>query len=488
MKNFKIYIMMLLALCVTACDEDFNKDVAGPQTNPQETPQTIAGFSIAKDVDFSSAIVLADLEEGTMLKAVKATATPELAEGASVTFRLEVSDTENFANAVELASTSEENVAAVTIDDLNAVVVELFGKAPEARTAYLRAYIYILDGTSASMIPDPVVLGTITVTPITPVIDTAYYLIGTPNGWDAEDVSTLLKFSHSGKNVYEDPEFSLMFEATENSYWKIIPQKRVDAVNNGEATNVWGDGVLGTVVNDDNSLEGDLVETDPGAGLIEGTGWIKVTLNMIERTYKIEVIGEMARTLYIPGSYQGWDPSTAATVYTQNVNFKYDGYVNLDANSQFKFVNGPDWPNASNGYSDYGTDPAGDPGNLTGNSDISITDAGFYRVTVDLSGSPYTYSATKTEWGIIGDATPAGWDASTPMTLNTATNEWTLTTTLVAGNFKFRANNSWDINLGGDINNLTYGGSDIFVSEAGTYVVTLKLGDPKVYKATLVKQ
>ncbi|NDV56974.1 SusF/SusE family outer membrane protein [Bacteroides sp. 519] len=488
MKNISIYIMMLLALCVTACDEDFNKDVAAPQTNPQENPQTIAGFSIAKDTDFNSAIVLADLEEGTMLTAVKATATPEMAEGASVAFRLQLSDTEDFANIMDLASISEGNAATVLVEDLNATVIELFGKAPEARTTYLRAYIYILDGTSASMMPDPIALGTVIATPISPEIDSAYYLIGTPNGWNGEDVSTLLKFSHSGKDVYEDSEFTLMFEATEDSYWKIIPQKLVDAVNNGEAADVWKDGVLGTAVNDDDSLEGELVDTDPGAGLIKGTGWIKMTLNMMERTYKVEIIGEMARTLYVPGSYQDWKPATAATLYTQNVDFKYDGYANLNANAEFKFVNGPDWPNGDNGYKDYGTDLDGDTGNLNGSSNISTTEAGFYRLTVDLSGSVYTYTATKTVWGLIGDATTGGWDNSTEMTLDPETYKWTVTTTLAAGTFKFRANNGWDINLGGDLNNLTYGGDNISIDADGEYIITLDLSDPKAYKATVVKK
>ena len=50
-----------------------------------------------------------------------------------------------------------------------------------------------------------------------------------------------------------------------------------------------------------------------------------------------------------------------------------------------------------------------------------------------------------------------------------------------------RANNKWDINLGGDLNHLTYGGDNI-TTEAGTYVITLKLGDASNYHATVVKR
>ena len=73
------------------------------------------------------------------------------------------------------------------------------------------------------------------------------------------------------------------------------------------------------------------------------------------------------------------------------------------------------------------------------------------------------------------------------MTLNAETGEWSITTELAAGNYKFRANNKWDINLGGDLNHLTYGGDNI-TTEAGTYVITLKLGDASNYHATVVKR
>jgi len=94
----------------------------------------------------------------------------------------------------------------------------------------------------------------------------------------------------------------------------------------------------------------------------------------------------------------------------------------------------------------------------------------------------------KTDWGLIGDATVGGWDNSTPMTYDPDTGLWSVTTTLNAGQFKFRANNSWDINLGGDMNNLAYNGDNIVVPEAGTYLITLDLSDPRQFKATMAIQ
>lgn len=365
MKHIKIYIMMLLALGFTACNEDFNQGVADPQSNPQEDPQIVEGFAISKDVDFNSPIVLGELEETAMLAAVKATATPEMAEGSSVTFRLFLSDTEDFAEAVLLETTSADNAATATISALNEATIELFGGLPEARTMHLRAYIFILNGTSSVRIADPVDLETITVTPIL----------------------------------------------------------------------------------------------------------------------------RIATTLYVPGGYQGWDPATAATLYTQKLNLIYDGYVNLpDDELEFKFIDAPAWGEGN----EYGTDPDDDPGNLVqnGGNNISVSEGGFYRLTANLSALPYSYSATKTEWAIVGSATAAGWIEANaiPMTLNPANSEWTITATLTDGEMKFLANNSWDINLGGDVNNLTYGSPDNIPITAGRYLITLKLGDPTAYTATIVAE
>jgi hypothetical protein len=183
--------------------------------------------------------------------------------------------------------------------------------------------------------------------------------------------------------------------------------------------------------------------------------------------------------LYVPGGHQGWNLATAPIIYSRNFDMRYDGYVYMAAGNEFKLFSDPNWYGEDNG------ELSTPGGNLT------VSETGFYRLTIDLSGDPLTYTVTKTEWGLIGDATVEGWDSSTLMILDSDTGEWTVTTTLTGGKeYKFRANNSWDINLGGDLNNLTYGSGNIFVpvDGTGTYKITLKLGNPKTYKATVVKQ
>jgi hypothetical protein len=452
---------------------DIGLNVAPPQSYPQEAPQTIDGFTIAAGNDFNAALTLTAEEKE--LQVVKATATPTLKEGATIVFRTEISGTEDFTNAVELPVTSAGNAATALSSDLSEAVKKLFNtKAPIAHAIYIRNYFYILDGTSASMIPTPYNFGPVSVTPYSNVrIETGYYLIGDVNGWSFDNLDDY-KFSHSDKDVYDDPIFSITVQMS--GYFKIVPQSSKDAGS-------W-DGVIGNPIDGNTESEGTLIVENAQAMRIEESQWVKITVNMLESTYTIELLGNAKRQLYVPGGHQGWSPESAPVVYSPNLDWKFDGYVYMEAGNEFKFTSDPDWSHTNYGNGGNGTlSTDGGAGNLT----VSAT--GFYRLTVDLSNEPYTYTTTSTDWGLIGDATPGGWDASTPMTLNAATGEWTVTVTLAGGKeFKFRANNGWDINLGGDVSNLTYGGSNIPVASDGNYLVTLKLGDASAYACTIVKQ
>ena len=80
--------------------------------------------------------------------------------------------------------------------------------------------------------------------------------------------------------------------------------------------------------------------------------------------------------------------------------------------------------------------------------------------------------------GIVGTATKKGWDESIPLKLtNAALNTWELEIELVEGEVKFRTNNSWTKNWGGNSfpdGNSIYFGDNIKV-KAGTYRVVLDL-------------
>ena len=94
-----------------------------------------------------------------------------------------------------------------------------------------------------------------------------------------------------------------------------------------------------------------------------------------------------------------------------------------------------------------------------------------------------TYSASYiSTFGIIGPATPQGWNASTPMAYNQTTGLWTITLDLVGGNpLKFRANDAWDINYGPLDSNALAGTlqfnnpGSITIVDSGNYTITLDM-------------
>ncbi|HEX6982133.1 MAG TPA: SusE domain-containing protein [Balneolaceae bacterium] len=195
--------------------------------------------------------------------------------------------------------------------------------------------------------------------------------------------------------------------------------------------------------------------------------------------------------IYVAGSYQtegnygnDWTPETAPALSSIEGNNQYEGYIYIDASDpdkQFKFTDERTW---DMNWGDSGAD-----GTLDQNgTNIAVTEAGYYKINVDLSALTYTLTQTTT-WGVIGDATIGGWNSDQDMTYDPATKVWTVTTDLTGGKYiKFRANDAWDLNYGdneGD-RNLEQGGSDILVEESGSYTITLNLGEAP-YSYTLTK-
>jgi len=177
--------------------------------------------------------------------------------------------------------------------------------------------------------------------------------------------------------------------------------------------------------------------------------------------------------IYVPGGHQGWDPTNTNTVLASvNSDGNYEGYLYFaDADNEFKYTDGPAWD------VNYGDDGADGTLELNG-ANIVGGDAGYYKLNVDLGG--LTHSFLKTDWGVIGSATPNGWDSDQDMTYDVDNDVWSLIVDLSAGEIKFRANDDWGLNYG-DIDAdgiLSEGCDNIVISEPGQYEIKLYLGAP----------
>lgn len=219
------------------------------------------------------------------------------------------------------------------------------------------------------------------------------------------------------------------------------------------------------------------------AALLVDTLYTSVQTLSIE-PYSTEVVYP---SLFLPGGYQAasgytndWSPADAPEVYSIQNNDIYEGYIFFaNASSEFKFTDEPNW---DTNWGDDGADGTLEPGG----SNIPVAEAGYYHVKANLNNM--TYNLTKTDWGVIGSATPNAWDSDQDMTYNKELRVLTLTVDLVPGEIKFRANDDWAINYGDTDRDgePELGGENIPIAEAGNYTIVLDLSKAK-YKYTLTK-
>lgn len=209
-----------------------------------------------------------------------------------------------------------------------------------------------------------------------------------------------------------------------------------------------------------------------GANIAVTAGSYKVTLNFNDNTYKIEPF-----SLGIVGSaFNNWGSGGPDFMleYDQYSDV-FRGIVTLLA-GEMKFRMNNDWT------VNYG-DNAADGSIEVGGANIAVT-AGTYIVTVDLNKNTYKLEPITNVWGLVGSAFNdwgnGGPDAKFTRDWSKPFDDiWILrNVTLLTGEYKFRANNKWDINYGdnGGDGTLEVGGANI-ASTAGTYTITLDFSD-----------
>ena len=83
---------------------------------------------------------------------------------------------------------------------------------------------------------------------------------------------------------------------------------------------------------------------------------------------------------------------------------------------------------------------------------IPVDVVGNFLITLDTSTGAYLFeeNVSYSSIGLIGDATPGGWDTDTELTRSASDpNKWAGNIALVGGEIKFRANGEWIVSWGG---------------------------------------
>lgn len=455
MKKWSIYRYMMLlcpVLILTACTEDFNGNVAAPQQWEQETAKTI-GFKAEK-------VGTIDLNTVASEKVKVCSITkPALTAGRVKGYVLYLN---------EKVTLEVDSLGQVKTDALQDSIVSIFGKRPELRTLNGRLYALVALG-GQTLRSDSVAL-TLAVKPKAPFIAEEYYILV----WDKSTIGpTVTRFNHTG-DVYENPIFTIVTKVVAGAEWLVGTKKYASPIE--QETVEPGTGRLGNATEGSDATEGTLVP-EGNRMKFKAAGWTKIELNMADYTYKVTVLGNVSPFLYVPGNHQGWSPATAPFVHSTDF-MNYGGFVSLDG--EFKFTSEKSWDgvNYGAGAKDGTLSTDGGAGNLK-------AEKGFYLLKANISSLTWSAVLIQT-FGLIGSATDGGWDTSTPMTFDAAKSEYSITAALKDGELKFRANDVWDVNLGGDPEHLTFGGANIAV-KAGTYKITLSLSDAQKYTCTIAK-
>ncbi len=236
------------------------------------------------------------------------------------------------------------------------------------------------------------------------------------------------------------------------------------------------------------------LKADVGSGV--APIYSNVITNLLVTAYLDVVNYTFPQAIYIAGNYQGWNPGAAPKIVDKaasgTTGSNYEGYINMADGSphQFKMVKGNDWS-----FGDFGQGATAlTLASPSGTNLQTVGTPGVYYIRANTQNLTWSYTKINT-WGIIGDATPAGWNASTPMTFNATDGSWAITVNLSAGDIKFRANDDWAINFGDDHNppgvirdnKPDYNGTNIPIAASGNYTLVLSIGIAGNYSYTIRK-
>lgn len=466
MKKTLLYSLAAMAsLALASCAGDYD-DWANPQANEQEASAAQYGVTFANGSEAEGSMA----DEDGIINLVTVNSTDANVSGFTLK-DLKV-------NGVAVNGTMIGNSVQVSASELEKLVCEQNkSRASVARDLKVETQVSInlASGDAVSITNKGETTGKFTPTATPQLDEKGYYMLGQVNGneWDATSETSPVWMNKISDGVYQ-----LKVTTTADKNWFKFYAGSSFVINDWDSINK---GALGCKENGSEDTFGYILYDGDSWGklqtpVIPGAGTWIVTLDMNNLTY---TVGKPV--LYMAGDANGW----ATNDYLAGDDgVHFTGYMYLNQNG-FKFCTQPEWKGTNYGAN---FDTAGDAANIT------MTEAaGYYKVDVDLETKSYVLTPITTI-GIIGSASPNGWDSDVDMTYvpyNAETKElgyWEIKdVTFTSGEIKFRANDDWAINWGGDTNALTQGGDNISV-EAGTYDIKLYAWANGYAKCELIKK
>lgn len=440
MKKTLLYSLAVMAsLALASCAGDYD-DWGSPQANEQEA-------SAAKGVTFTNGS--------------EAEASAADADGIINLVTINVTDPNTSSYALKKVKINGDtipgklvgNSVQVSASELEELVCsQNKSRASVARDLKVETILSLNLTSGEALAPMGETTGKFTPAPTPAIDEQGYYMLGQVNGneWDATSPVWMNKIS--------DGVYQLKVTTTADKNWFKFYAGSKFVSNDWTSINA---GALGCKENGSEDAFGFIIYNGDSWGelqtpVIPGAGTWIVTLDMNNLTYTVQ-----KPILYMAGDANGWKHSD---VLNSEDGVHYTGYMYLNQNG-FKFCTQKNWDGTNYGGAFFGESE----------DNIMMTqEAGFYQVDVDLSAK--TYTLTPFTIGIIGNATPTGWDGDTNMTYNPEERCWELkNVTLSDGEMKFRHKNDWSLSWGGELDNLTTQNGPNIAVAAGTYDIKLEV-------------
>ena len=445
----KILSIMSMALLMAGCTEDY-KDWAQPFQNGPEEP-----VSVSISVSPGAAVDFATITDETVKLFSASVSNPE---GAEATYSASITNEDG---SKEIAIKTDENFFCSTAE-LESAVNALWGRRPVARTIPVKVLAYVkVNGVAIASTGTT----TLTATPNAPVIEEAYYITGTVNGWD--NTNTDYELSNGGADPYEKSIFTVMIpgdKVTGDIEFKVTPKSGLGGDWSKCLTASDTEGVFAT-----NNAGGNLK-----VAYVAGAKFYRIQFDLMNQTWSGAGLS-FGDYFYEIGNESGWGTSHALAGPANDG--KYKGYYYL--NGEFKFK-----PNADNWDDDLeyvsGTTTSG---TLTdaGGPNCPDPGEGFYEIFLDAGALNYTLTKIESV-SMIGGFNE--WASDLEMTYNAEEGCWEVTTDQVSGEYKFRANHDWAINWGGDVKGLTQDGANLSI-DGGSHTFKLYLSYNGAHKLTI---
>ena len=444
----KIFIALALVGTLAACTEDY-KEWLDPQVVPQ--PQTVSfgdgSVSTVGVIDFNS--ITAD-----RVKVCNITAPTASDPAFTPSYTITIGDQTFEIDADGTMSAS----------DLQNYVIAQYGRRPVERAVPATVSMWLGNGETTVKTATSGAFN-ITAIPKAPQISQNYYIVGGPNDWGESAKNKTLKFSHSGLDVYEDPVFTVIFNASEGDTWFAIgDDEACEAIAND---NDWSK-LFGTTKGNGNTDPSGTLDrrynlSDDGSFCVPAGGkLIKVTLNMMDYSYQIESLN-ISENYYLIGGPGEWN-SSKDQKFSHSSKSIFDDpvftYTFASTGGEMWFAFGDDEAIDAVGEGTwnklFGT--KGDSKDLSGSFDRRYNldgdhsfcvdgSAKFYRFSVNMMD--YTYEITPLNFSEfyyeIGNE--SGWSAAHP--LYSAANDGKYQGYYyLDGEFKFKPNaDNWDDDL-----------------------------------------